>query len=323
MVNRTEYYNYIDEKLHVLAHRIITNGKLNILSLHIHSENFYLHLLNLLYDYKLENLNKYLPNVEAIDLVDNANKIVIQVSSTNTKQKIESALGKKIIKEYSNYTFKFISIAKDASNLRESAFKNPHSISFNPSEDIYDITSILNKILVENIDRQKEIYQFIKKELGDEVDIVKLDSNLATIINILAKEKWDDTNKYDHVNSFEIERKIACNDLDSAKSIIENYRLYYGRVDAKYSEFDRLGHNKSVSVLAAIKREYVKLKNSENADKVFFAVIDAVKNKVLESPNYVWIPIDELELCVDILVVDAFIRCKVFEDPKGYNYAAS
>lgn len=322
-MNRTEYYNYIDGKLHVLAHRITTGGKLNMLSLHTHSENFYLHLFNLLYGYKLENLNQTLQNVEAVDLIDRTNKIVIQVSSTNTKQKIELALEKDIIKEYSNYNFKFISIAKDASSLRKNTFINPHSISFNPSEDIYDITSILNEILIENIDRQKEIYQFIKKELGNEIDIVKLDSNLATVINILAKEKWDATNKYDSTNAFEIERKIVYNDLDSAKSIIENYRLYYGKVDAKYSEFDRLGNNKNISVLAAINREYLTLKNSENADKVFFSVIDAVKNKILESANYVQIPIDELELCIDILVVDAFIRCKVFEDPKGYNYAAS
>lgn len=322
-MNRTEYYNYIDEKLHVLAHRIITGGKLNMLSLHMHSENFYLHFFNLLYDYVLENLNQILQNVEAIDLVDHTNKIVMQVSSTNTKQKIESALEKNIIQEYSNYTFKFISIAKDASNLRKNTFNNPNSIDFNPSEDIYDITSILNKILVDDIDKQKAIYKFIQKELGNEVDIVKLDSNLASVINILAKEKWDETNEYDLINSFEIDRKIDYNDLDSAKGIIEEYSLYYGRVDAKYSEFDSLGNNKSNSVLATIKREYLKLKNKENADNVFFSVINTVKNKILESANFAQIPIDELELCVDILVVDAFIRCKIFKNPKGYNYATS
>ncbi len=55
----------------------------------------------------------------------------------------------------------------------------------------------------------------------------------------------------------------------------------------------------------------------------FFSVIDAIKNKILESANYVQIPMDELELCVDTLVVDAFIRCKIFENPEGYNYATS
>ena len=322
-MNRTGYYNYIDEKLHALAQRITTGGKLNMLGLHMHSENFYLHFFNLLYDYKLENLNQSLQNVEAIDLIESANKIVIQVSSTNTKQKIESALGKEIIKQYSNYTFKFISIAKDASNLRKNTFINPHSISFNPSKDIYDIALILNGISTSNIDRQKEIYKFIQKELGNEIDIVKLDSNLATVINILAKEKWDEVNRPDPLNRFEIDRKIVYNDLDSAKSFIEEYSLYYGKVDAKYSEFDSLGSNKSNSVLATFKREYLKLKKGENADSVFFSVIDAIKNKILKSANYVQIPIDELELCVDILAVDAFIRCKIFENPEGYNYVTS
>ena len=146
-MNRTQYYNYIDEKLHTLAHRITTNGKLNMLHLHMHSENFYLHLFNLLYDYNLKNLNESLQNVEAIDLIDDNKKIVMQVSSTSTKQKIESSLKKDLIKSYSNYTFKFISIAKDATDLRNKTYNNPHAIMFNPISDIYDITSILNTVL--------------------------------------------------------------------------------------------------------------------------------------------------------------------------------
>ena len=42
--------------------------------------------------YNLKNLNETLQNVEAIDLIDEKKKIVIQVSSTNKKKKIESSL---------------------------------------------------------------------------------------------------------------------------------------------------------------------------------------------------------------------------------------
>ena len=97
----------------------------------------------------------------------------------------------------------------------------------------------------------------------------------------------------------------------------------YPRVSDTVDKFDSLGNNKSNSVLATFKREYLKLKKDENADSVFFSVIDAITNKILESANYVQIPIDELELCVDILTVDAFIRCKIFENPEGYNYVTS
>lgn len=322
-MNRNPYFNYIDEKLHVLARRIETRGKLNLLDIHLHSENFYLHFFNLLYGYKLENLNSKLQNVEAIDLIDHTNRIIIQVSATCTKQKIESALNKKILDSYNNYSFKFISISKDASELRKKSFNNPYSLSFNPISDIFDITSILNDILNKQALELKEIYKFIKNELGNEIDIVKLDSNLASVINILSKETWDETNKSDSVNSFEIERKISFNDLKKSKDIIDEYCVYYKKVDEKYSEFDTLGANKSNSVLATIKREYLKLKNIGNSDSVFSAVLEKVKDKVLESSNFVEIPIDELELCIDILVVDAFIRCKIFDNPQNYNYATT
>lgn len=322
-MNRNLYFNYIDEKLHVLARRIETRGKLNLLDIHLHSENFYLHFFNQLYGYNLENLNSKLQNVEAIDLIDHTNKIVIQVSATCTKEKVESALNKNILDSYRNYSFKFISISKDASGLRTKSFNNPYSLSFSPSSDIFDIVSVLNDILSKQAPKQKEIYKFIKSELGNEIDIVKLDSNLASVINILSKESWDEANKSESVNSFEIDRKITFNELTESKSIIDEYCVYYKKVDEKYSEFDTLGSNKSNSVLATIKREYLKLKNIGNSDLIFSAVIEKVKDKVLESPNFVEIPIDELELCVDIIVVDAFIRCKIFDNPQNYNYATS
>ena len=321
-MNRSLYFNYISKKFHELSGEIKTRSKLNLLDFHVHSENFYLHFFNLLYGYKLENMNSKLQNVEAIDLIDHQNKVIIQVSATSTKQKIESALSKDIINQHKGYNFKFISISKDASSLRNKKYSNPYLIAFSPDQDIYDITSILNMVLSKSVTKIKAIYEFIKEELGGEVDIVKLDSDLATIINILSKEQWDKANQTDTVNSFEIEKKITLNELKNARDTIKEYCVYYQKVDEKYTEFDTQGVNKSNAVLASIKREYLKFKDKD-ADSIFSSVIDSVKNKVLDSSNFKQIPIDELELCVDILVVDAFIRCKIFENPEGYSYAAS
>ena len=322
-MKRTQYFNYIEEKLNTLAYRVETRGRLNLLDIHLHSENFYLHFFNLLFGYQLENLNSQLRNVEAIDLIDHKNTIIIQVSATCSKQKIESSLSKEILKDYSGYSFKFISISKGADKLRKSAFKNPHSLLFSPSTDIYDITSVLVYVLIKTVPEQKQIYKFIKDELGGDIDVVKLDSNLASVINILSHEKWDVANKSDFINSFEVDRKISFNELVNSRSIIEEYRVYYKKVDEKYSEFDQQGLNKSYSVLRSISKEYLKLKGSGSADEIFETVIERTKDKVLESANFIEIPIDELELCVDILVVDAFIRCKIFENPEQYNYVAT
>ncbi|WP_378184154.1 ABC-three component system protein [Aquimarina sp. SS2-1] len=319
-MNRNKYFEYIEEKINILAYRIQTKGKLNILNLHLHSENFYLHFFNLLYGYELNNLNSNTQNVEAIDLIDHKNKIIFQVSSTSTKKKIESTLAKDIFKKFEAYRFKFISISVDAKDLKTKTFSNPHSVIFDPKNDIFDIKTILNHILIKPIESQRVFYEFIRNELGGEIDVVKLDSNLATIINILSLEKWDDSHFDDNSNSFEIERKIQFNELDEAKEVIEEFCIYYKKVDEKYTEFDLLGANKSNSVLNSIKKEYRKLKKIDNKDDIFFNTIENIKNKVLISNNLNNIPIDEIELCIDILVVDAFIRCKIFENPKDYTY---
>src|SRR3989339_349338 len=129
------------------------------------------------------------------------------------------------------------------------------------------------------------ILDFIKAELGVDVDMVKLDSNVATVINVLSK---DDLNKNDQpitVNSFEIERKISFNRLASTKNIIDDYSIHHARVDKKYEQFDANGVNVSASVLNRIRMEYVR-NLKDNTD-------------------------------------DALIRCKIFENPNDYKYVTS
>ena len=324
-MNRPNYFNVIEERLNILAYRIIERGKLNLLEYHGHSESFYQYFLNEVYGWSVINENDNKQNVEAIDLIDHSNKFVIQVSATSTKQKIENSLSKKSIKGYKEkgYTFKFISIAKDADDLRKSTFKNPFTISFTPSIDIYDVKSILTKIKGLQFDCQKKVYEFIKKELIPEIDPLKLESNLATVITIISKENWSKKGVEPEINPFEIDRKINFNNLDSAKEIIEEYYLHYGRIDKIYSEFDSLGFNKSSTVLSAFKDEYLRAKKVYTNDLLFFKVIDEMISRVLNSSNYTPIPFEELEQCIKILTVDAFIRCKIFENPENYNYATT
>ncbi len=322
MMNRAYYFNFIEYKLCTLATRIEIRGKLNILDLNLHSENFYMSFCNELFGWQLKNMNAIKQNVEAIDLIDKSNQIIIQVSSTTTKQKIESALTKESLASYMGYSFKFISISKDATNLRTQAYNNPYNLTFDPESDIYDIKSILNHIIILDIENLKRIYNFIKQELGTDVDVSKIDTNLATIINILAKEDWDRDIADYQVRPFEIERKIEFNNLKYAKAIIDDYMIHHSRVDKIYTEFNKIGINKSNSVLSSIRNQYLKNRKPVNEDDdLFFMIIELVLEKIQGSNNYRPIPYEELEFCVNIIVVDAFIRCKIFENPEGYIYA--
>ncbi len=62
--------------------------------------------------------------------------------------------------------------------------------------------------------------------------------------------------------------------------------------------------------------------NISNVEK-FFNIISSTVNYIEQSKNYISIPKDELELCARIIVVDAFIRCKIFENPGGYAHVTT
>ena len=226
-LNRTRYYNYIEEKLNFLAYRIEKRGKINLLDLNIHSETFFAELFNILYDYNLVNLNYIKQNTEGIDLVDTKNKIIIQISATCTKEKIENSLNKGIYLFYKDYNFKFISISKEVSSkLKATEFENPYNLIFDSQKDILDSTTLLRYILNLEIDKQKILFEFIKKELGEEISTIKVDSNLATIINILAEEDLDFKNTEINTTVFVIEEKINYNNLNGVRELIDDYKIF-------------------------------------------------------------------------------------------------
>lgn len=323
-MNRSQYFNYIEDKINYLSYRISKRGKINLLDLNIYSETFFAEMINMLLKFDLKNMNAIKQNVEGIDLIDHKNKVVAQVSSTNTKQKIESSLKKKIIQKYKDYRFVFIPIVGEADVLRTKTFANPYGITFNPEEDIYDTKAILNLVLNMKIGDQQKFFTFIKEELGNTVDVVKVDTNLAAIINILSKENLVNVPDSPEINHFEINRKIEFNNLQNAKMTIDMYKIYYSKLAEKYTEFDKQGVNKSLSVFSVLSNQYIKLQNEKQDDvDVFYSVINNVIEIIQNSKNYIEIPYEELEMCVCIIVVDAFIRCKIFKNPEGYSHVIS
>lgn len=116
-------------------------------------------------------------------------------------------------------------------------------------------------------------------------------------------------------------KKIEFNDLMPVKETIDDYKIFYSKLDEKYKEFDKQGVNKSFSVLSVIRNIYNKLTGEiSDPQELFYTIMDDVIELIKNSKNYIEIPYEELEICVSILVVDAFIRCKIFKNPEGYNY---
>lgn len=314
-MNRSIYFNIAEDLLTHLCLRIELRSKLNCLEFNIHAEDFYVHFLNLLYGYSLININEFSQNEEGLDLVDEKNKIVLQVSATATRDKVNSSLSKDL-SAYKGYNFIFVCISKEAKHLRKGSYNNPHSLKFNPEEDIYDVISLLNKILHLDIASQEKIAQFLQKELTAKYnDQAKTHTNIAEIINRLAAENLSITNSSNSTIPFNIDDKISFNDLKRSALLIEDYKAYSSLIDKVYSTFDQAGRNKSLSVLGFIRNHYIRLSQNYTNDDLFFRIIDELVKSIQNSSNHNSIPLDELVFCVNIIVVDAFIRCQIFQNP--------
>jgi hypothetical protein len=162
-MNHQTYFDYIERELNHLSVRVKERAKFNLLDENIFSESFYLQFLNLLFDWKLENLNKYKSNCEAVDLIDKENKILVQVTSTARKEKIQGTLDKLKDKDYEGYRIKFVFIceADDKLKNRDYIFEN---VMFSKEKDIIDKHSLLKEVFDLDIDKLKRIYDFAKKE---------------------------------------------------------------------------------------------------------------------------------------------------------------
>lgn len=323
-MGRTEYFNFIEERLSTLATRASVRSSLNLIDLNIHSENFFASLLNLLFDLELSNVNTDKHNIESIDLIDTNNKIVVQVSATATKQKIEKTLSKLILKDYADFSLWFMFIGnKDCNTLLKGEYKNPYTINFKPQENILYLKKILSIILGLSIEKIKEIYDLVRKEIGFTPDIVKYDTDLAKVINALSKDNFKNE-EFPNKLDFEIEEKIRFNLLDTKRDFIREYSIYLGKLQEKYTEFDRAGKNTSVAVLNSLRTLYRELKNEKTeSSKLFDEIIKQAKIKAKKSTNIEDVSEEMLELCIQIIVVDAFMKCKIFENPRKYGFENS
>jgi hypothetical protein len=319
---RQECFNAIEQRLSWLVTRIELRGGLNILDLNIHSENFYPQLLKLIFGWDLVNLNTTVQNAPAIDLIDRKNRLIAQVSSTGTRRKINSTLGKDL-SGYAGYSFKFICITRAKPELRNHTYNNPSSLVFVPADDIHDCQSLLIVINALPTDRMEAIRDFLKAELKFEGDPTKVESNLAAIIKSINDQDWKAPAGKIETIPYDIDGKITFNQLDKTQALINDYKLHHHRLAKIYDEYDRQGRNKSLSILDSIRRDFLALDGSLPADDKFFRTITVTKARIRQSVNAPALPDEELDLCVGILVVDAFIRCKIFKNPAASSHAHS
>ncbi len=182
------YVDAIKSRLTELAANITASGRLNQTDIHVISENFYAELLNIAYGWNLKNANVDHPNAEGIDLVDDNEKILVQVSATCSKRKIDHSL-KEIDEAYRGYHFYFLPlIAVPAKSQKMRTYFPPHDVIFNPQNDIIEIVDLIQALQADTTgERLKKADQYIKDNLRRSIEEGSLPTDYAALKVHLSK----------------------------------------------------------------------------------------------------------------------------------------
>lgn len=157
--------------------------------------------------------------------------------------------------------------------------------------------------------------------------LTKNTSLLSTAINAIANIDPDEFEQTIAVPSgFDIEEKIKFNQIKRNKSWISSYSVYYTKINSLYDELEKAGSFKKEKLLRIINLVYLKVTGNyvgdsseplrviqENADSIIEDIEDELLEKIgknnKENLN------EDLVFGISVIMVDAFMRCKILEKP--------
>ena len=172
MTTRGYMIGYMIDQLEEVSLKAKRRNSLGLMDLSKYCENYFRDILNLIYGWDLEDLNVSGPTEKGLDLGDKNKKIAIQVTTTNTKQKIDKTLKNITDEHLKKYNLFKILIIGDKQNSY-SSFTNPKKVNFTVENNIIDICDLQRDICRLDIRVLKELFDLIKSESS--IVLVELD----------------------------------------------------------------------------------------------------------------------------------------------------
>jgi hypothetical protein len=137
----------------------------------------------------------------------------------------------------------------------------------------------------------------------------------VTAINALSDIDFSSEDNIDSLNSFSINDKMKHNQIERWNPRINEYKKYQAKVESVYRELELAGEGfKKHKLLQLIHGRYLTTKGEclQVSKNTSDDILDKIENKFLEEikTNY-----DDMVIAIPIIMVDAFMRCKILEKP--------
>jgi hypothetical protein len=160
MSNYTTLLDRLSTSLGIIKEKVQLENSANLMNINLNLESKILEIFNLTEDLEIKNANLFKQNMAGVDGIDDINKIVVQVTSTFSNEKIEHTIDQ-VIKQslYRKYPRLIIIFLKDKKPLSP-AFKlkmlqkTKGLFDFDFDRDLLDLKNIYSKLSI-NLDINK------------------------------------------------------------------------------------------------------------------------------------------------------------------------
>ena len=112
--------------------------------------------------------------------------------------------------------------------------------------------------------------------------------------------------------------------------MIEEHRIYQGKLNAIYGELDSQASSKKLILLRNVRNSYLKIKGSYIAKSPTTNLIDTIRtnsDKIIEDiekellgeidkSNNIAAPLETVKIALLFIMVDSFMRWKILENPE-------
>lgn len=318
MMNREIYLNSISDSLALLSRQVAVHNAINLYDMNIVAESFYSGLLNLIEDLHLTNVNAIEKNAPGIDLVDEENKIAIQVTSDNTSNKIKHTikefLENKLYEKYDRLVILLL-VNKPRYSVE---FDTKGMFVFEKNQDIWGVEDLIKKVNALPTERLKKINEYLQTELNDKYE--KIDSTEATevetIIDLIEfisghKKKYKPRKVvvdpgYKIFNRF---KEFAQNLLTQYKTLFEVYGLAMNEIE-KTLERDEAQDLITVMYLQDISIQYLDKANNDPV-RALNLLVDFFAEKLSKNGK------KYDHMAIKFYLINEMIKCSVFPNERS------
>lgn len=171
MLPVTDILDHIRKMLGCLENYVSLSNDQGCTDVNVACENLVLGMMNIVYNYKLENYNskKNVANAKGIDLIDEGQMLCVQVSSTHSQAKLKKTFkGINETNVLKGYHLMFFALVNKANNLRGENSQDIDIFSFNGKEDVIDFNSFCTHIRNLASDQLCALDVFIASWLGSD-----------------------------------------------------------------------------------------------------------------------------------------------------------